>query len=275
MDAALEAHFATSDVLARRSSPELVRAIDYALRLGEIEAVLPGIYARTHHKSFPEVRVAALRLYEPTAVLLAEAAARCSFWPALEVEDVAAAVPRRMAPQPGFQFVRRTVPEHLVAEVDGVRLAVAALAAIEAGPDVVDFALREGKTTFAELWSAFEDTRRWRGGVDRRRLFEESSDNPWSAAERRFHRLLREAGLTEWRGNHPTAGYAIDVAFLAQRLAIEIDGRHYHGDATFESDRWRQNALVLDGWRVLRFTWTMIEKHPERVIETVRKGLAL
>jgi hypothetical protein len=30
---------------------------------------------------------------------------------------------------------------------------------------------------------------------------------------------------------------------------------------------------VLEGWRVLRFTWTIIEEYPDRVIETVRKAL--
>lgn len=62
---------------------------------------------------------------------------------------------------------------------------------------------------------------------------------------------------------------------MARRLAIEIDGKHYHSDANFEKDRWRQNALVLDGWLVLRFTCTMLQKYPDRVIETVRRALAL
>jgi very-short-patch-repair endonuclease len=188
---------------------------------------------------------------------------------------VTAAVPGRLAPQPGFEFIRRTVPAEHVTEVDGVRVASPALAAIEAGPEVVDYALREGNTTLDELWAAFEATRRWRGGADRRRLVEESSGNPWSAAERLVHRLLREAGLKDWRGNYPGPGYTIDVAFVTQRLAVEIDGRQFHGEGRFEFDRWRQNAIVLDGWRVLRFTWKMLEEHPDRVIETVRKGLTL
>jgi very-short-patch-repair endonuclease len=279
MDAALDAHFETADVVSRRSSPQLAAAADYARRLGEVETVLPGIYARTDHKRFPEVRVAAMQAYEPKAVLVAETAARFSFWTSLEIEDVAAAVPRRLAPQPGYRFVRRTVPEHLVTEVDGVRVTAPALTAIEIGPDAVDEALRSGAATLADMREALRAFPHRPGNAVRRRLLEESSENPWSAAERQLHRLLRAAGITDWRGNLEVIGggstYVIDVAFVAQRLAIEIDGRHYHGDATFESDRWRQNALVLEGWRVLRFTWTMIEKYPDRVIETVRRGLVL
>ena len=50
----------------------------------------------------------------------------------------------------------------------------------------------------------------------------------------------------------------IDIVSYARRpirLIIEIDGREFHTDPeVFESDRSRQNLLVLDGWRVLRFT---------------------
>ena len=165
------------------------------------------------------------------------------------------------------------MPAGLVTEIDEVLVAKPALAAIESGPDVVDFALRERAMTLDELWAAYEATRRWRHSADRRRLVEESSNNPWSAAERQFHRLLRAAGIIGWRGNYDVAGHPVDVVFVEERLAVEIDGRHFHGEATFEKDRWQQNALVLAGWRVLRFTWTMIESYPERVVATVRTAL--
>jgi very-short-patch-repair endonuclease len=57
---------------------------------------------------------------------------------------------------------------------------------------------------------------------------------------------------------------------------IEIDGRLYHtGAEVFETDRWRQNLLVLDGWWVLRFTWTMIEERPEEVIAMVLEAIEM
>ncbi len=275
MDAALEAHFSTSRVLSRVNTPELVSAIDYALRQRQIEAVLPGIYAPTNHRQFLDVLIAALRLYEPTAVLLAQTAARELFHPPLRVDLVHAAVRRRLTPKPGYQFIRRTVPDELVVTKNGVRMVIPALAAIDSGPDVVDFALRERHVQLHELADAYQATKRWRGSADRSRLVEESTDNPWSAAERLFHRMLRTAGLTEWRGNYPIADHPVDVVFLKQRLAIEIDGRHFHGDAHFERDRWQQNATVLAGWRILRFTWTMLEKYPDRVMDTVHRALAL
>ena len=68
----------------------------------------------------------------------------------------------------------------------------------------------------------------------------------------------------------------VDIIFRKLKLAIEIDGRLYHtGTELFESDRWRQNLLVLNGWCVLRFTWTMIEDHPEKVLAMVRDAIKL
>jgi very-short-patch-repair endonuclease len=43
----------------------------------------------------------------------------------------------------------------------------------------------------------------------------------------------------------------------------------------FESDRIRQNALLLRGWLVLRFTWQMLDQDPAYVIATTQEALAL
>ncbi len=49
--------------------------------------------------------------------------------------------------------------------------------------------------------------------------------------------------------------YFVDVAFEKQLRTIEIDGRlHETNEDLFQSDRWRQNALIMAGWRVLRFS---------------------
>ena len=67
-----------------------------------------------------------------------------------------------------------------------------------------------------------------------------------------------------------------DVIFRRQRLVIEIDGRRFHsGSEVFESDRKRQNLLVLHGWRVLRITWRVIQEKPDQVIAMVREALRL
>jgi len=92
--------------------------------------------------------------------------------------------------------------------------------------------------------------------------------------------LLREAGITGWEANRPLVlrdlTFFVDVIFRKLKLVIEIDGRLYHtGAEVFESDRWRQNLLILDGWLVLRFTWTMIEERPQEVIAMIREAIEM
>ena len=68
----------------------------------------------------------------------------------------------------------------------------------------------------------------------------------------------------------------MDVIFAKIGVVIEIDGREHHfGPEVFETDRWRQNLLVLDGWCVLRFTWRMIQERPGEVVAMIRKALAM
>ena len=107
------------------------------------------------------------------------------------------------------------------------------------------------------------------GNAERRRLLLDSKDEPWSAAERKFHRLLRDARITAWKANQLVvlggSLFFLDVVFRGVKLAVELDGRLYHsGSEVFETDRWRQNPLVLDGWCVLRFTSAMIDERPRR-----------
>lgn len=155
----------------------------------------------------------------------------------------------------------------------GLRLTAAALTALDLCPtrggDGIDTALRTRATTINSLWEAFEATRGRRGNALRTRLLVESRGEPWSFVERRTHSVLHEAGIEGWVANHPVligdSLFYVDVAFRGVKLALEIDGRFHEDDRRqFESDRWRQNALVLNGWTVLRFTWPMVRDHPQR-----------
>jgi very-short-patch-repair endonuclease len=65
-----------------------------------------------------------------------------------------------------------------------------------------------------------------------------------------------------------------DFAWPLHRLVVEIDGYAYHSDKTaFVRDRRRQNDLVVEGWRVLRFAALDVTSRPEAVIAAVRVAL--
>jgi len=111
------------------------------------------------------------------------------------------------------------------------------------------------------------------------RLIRASSVGTRSEAERRFVRLLRRTHIVGWQANVVVSDHVgpigeIDIAFVAHRLAIEVDGRAWHSAAErFQWDRTKQNRLVAAGWTVLRFTWDDITLRPEHVIATVRAAL--
>jgi very-short-patch-repair endonuclease len=207
-----------------------------------------------------------------------------SFWPDLRVDRIECAVRHSRARQPGFEFTRRNVPSELVVSRSGLRLTSPALTALDlcatVGGEAIDQALRTRATTLAHLQRAMELTVARVGNRTRRQLLLDSRAEPWSEAERSIHRLLRAAGITGWEANKPVVlrdlTFYVDLIFRKLKLVIEIDGRLYHtGAEVFETDRRRQNLLVLDGWCVLRFTWAMIEERPAEVIAMVLEAIEM
>jgi len=69
----------------------------------------------------------------------------------------------------------------------------------------------------------------------------------------------------------------LDFAFLQQnlRLAIEIDGFGPHSQKisrTQFSDQWiRQNHLIIDGWKILRFSYDDVNERPRMCEQLVQQ----
>jgi very-short-patch-repair endonuclease len=271
-------------VIARRDHPELDSTLRYLVRRGDLARVLPGIYSAADQAASLQTRVRAVSRLDPDVVLVGAVAARVSFWPDLRVDMIECAVRHSRAPQAGYCFSRRHIPDELVVNRSGLRYTRPALTALDLcaafGGDAIDQALRTRATTLAQLDRAMELTSARVGNRTRRQLLLDSRAEPWSEAERRLHRLLRNAGITGWKANRPIvlndSTFYVDIIFRKLKLVIEIDGRLYHtGAEVFETDRWRQNLLVLNGWFVLRFTWAMIEEHPEKVIAMVCEAIEM
>lgn len=273
---------ADGGLVVRRDHPHLVGSFDWLIHQGKLVTVLPGVYADPEFARTWQARARAVALRHPDAVLLGAAAARISFWPAAPIDEVEAAVRCVLKPQQGFSFSRRRIPDELIAVWGGLRYTTPALTAIDlatsACSDAIDIALRGRAVTLSGMYEALRVTPHRTGNLERLRLLIDSRNEPWSAAERLSHRLLRAAGITGWRTNLPveidSKLFYIDIAFRQQKLAIEIDGRlHETDEKLFESDRWRQNALVAKGWRVLRFTWAMLRDCPDVFVSAVLNAL--
>ena len=108
-----------------------------------------------------------------------------------------------------------------------------------------------------------------------RQLLVDREAPPASVFERRLLRLLQAAGLappaTGWKVAIAGDAYTLDFAYPDRRLCIEADSEAFHLDlAAFHRDRRRQNALVLAGWTMLRFTWKDMTARPDTVTTQVR-----
>lgn len=269
-------------VIARREHPPLAGAMARLVRDGELVAVLPGVYAGVAVARERPARLAGLLRWAPDAVLLGRTAAQLTFWPGLPGATVECALRWQRDPQEGFAFSKRRVPPELVVERGGFRMTRPDLTALDLcdrlGGDPIDQVLRTRAATLQGLHEALRLSPSRTGNRDRRAVLLDSRDEPWSAAERLCHRLLRAAGITGWRANLPVVlrgqRYFLDVGFPELKLVIEIDGRIHQTDPElFESDRWRQNVLVLEGWTVLRFTWRMLQDQPDVVVTVVEEAL--
>ncbi len=66
----------------------------------------------------------------------------------------------------------------------------------------------------------------------------------------------------------------LDLAWPSVKVAVEADGRMYHdAPEALYRDRSRANALALDGWTILRFTWADLHRRPEWIVAQVRHAL--
>jgi len=104
---------------------------------------------------------------------------------------------------------------------------------------------------------------------------------PESELERRLVALIADGNLPDphlqfspdWLA--PTNG-RVDLAYPEAKLVIEGDSRRWHTMLhSFETDRLRDNAAHLAGWKILRFTWNEIVNSPERVVSNITRALKM
>jgi very-short-patch-repair endonuclease len=97
-----------------------------------------------------------------------------------------------------------------------------------------------------------------------------------SEVERRFLKLVSEAGLPKPLVNTRLGGYELDFLWPTERVIAETDGWAFHGDrAAFERDRRRDADLQARGFVVMRFTWRQVAEQPLGVIAGLSSVLAV
>jgi len=235
----------------------------------------------------PWIRAHGAALTWPDAVVCLASAAGVHRLPVPQNEDVHVIVPNRRAS-------RRNLVSHRLrlGTGDVTRAGIAAVTTrsrtifdcVGRLPDaqseaLVTWAITRELITREELDRAVAERPRWWGNTRRRQALTDTATGALGAAERRLHDVLTSAGISGWLADQKIwddAGLIgrADVLFPAARLVVEIDGEAYHGAATFQSDRTRQNRLVNAGYTVLRFTWSDITLRPTYVLAQIRHALA-
>ena len=67
----------------------------------------------------------------------------------------------------------------------------------------------------------------------------------------------------------------IDCVWESKRVVVELDSRRHHDNSTaFEEDRARDQALIADGWRVMRVTWKQLREEPQGLARGLNQTLA-
>lgn len=92
-----------------------------------------------------------------------------------------------------------------------------------------------------------------------------------SALERRFLRLVREAGVPLPLTQQHVNGHRVDFYWPRLGLVVETDGLRYHRTpAQQAADRERDQAHAAAGLATLRFTHAQVARDRERVVATLR-----
>jgi len=136
------------------------------------------------------------------------------------------------------------------------------------GPDLLDRAIQLRTVSLAAVADAASAL--GPGGRRARSVVAAAADGAASHAERVLLRALRAAGVTGLVPNARVGRWVLDIAFPDAMVAVEVDGwAHHHAGDRFQRDRTRQNALVLAGWTVLRFTWRDVDERIEGVVAEI------
>ena len=100
------------------------------------------------------------------------------------------------------------------------------------------------------------------------------ADDPGSPLEDTFLSFCREQRLPKPSTNVIVLTFEVDALWPAQRLVVELDSVAFHSHrSAFESDRARDAALLVAGYRVIRITDRRLRNEPGSVATQIRQLL--
>jgi very-short-patch-repair endonuclease len=160
-----------------------------------------------------------------------------------------------------------TVPRTLVDLASVLSLGDLARACHEAG---IRYA-----TTPTEVEAVLERRSNSPGAAGLRRVLRGEKRVTLSRLERRFLRLVGEAGLPLPETNRAVGGHRVDCRWPADRLTVELDGYRYHSSRhAWEQDRRREREARARGDEFRRYTYGDVFEQPRQMLAELRSYFA-
>ena len=261
--------------------------VRHRLDSGRWMTVHAGVYQSAQHPVTHASRVRAALIWGGKKAVLAGHAA--AWWWGLTqtpppIVDIVIPPREHRRSRAGIRVIRRTLDFRDRAWLRGAHVTALGMTALigsvvlgRDGPALLDHALQK-RISFEQVRAAYYRNIGFAGNERAGELLRAAADKSAAVSERLFIKLLKDAGIRGWRVNYSwdqADKRSIDVAFVKEMLAIEIDGwAWHHTPDRFQRDRNKQNDLTDLGWTVRRFTWFDLTQNPDDVIRRVRADLA-
>lgn len=245
-------------------------AVDRSVRAGAWRTIHRGVYFVVDRPFTADARIrCAVWGAGPNAVLSGEAAA---FWHGVIAEVpsiIEVTIPRRgRSRAEGCRLRRRDIHSKDIVERRGLQVTSLELTVLEAAigkAHIMDRALQR-HTDLGRLRQAHARNAGRTGAPEAKRLLKVAANGARSEGERLLIGEFRARKISGWVVNYRWGEYELDIAFLVEMVAIEIDGWAFHSDHdAFQRDRTRQNGMS-QSWTILRYTWVDLTEDMDRVI---------
>lgn len=139
---------------------------------------------------------------------------------------------------------------------------------------VADSALREGYGREALL--ALADGAAGPGARQVRRVASHATGLAATPFESTLRAICLEVPGLKVEPQVQLEGVRPDLVDRHLRMVLEADSFAWHGSrSALDRDARRYNALTVEGWMVLRFSWEEVMHHPQRVRDVLARAVAL
>lgn len=268
------------------------RTFDRLVERGRLIVVFPGVFRLSGRRLRWQERVRAAVLWGGDGTVASHRCAARLHGLELRSGVVEVTVPAHTRAPDGVKVHYAVIDPADVRSVSGIPVTSPARTLLTIGSVVpqalveqlLDEALIKGLVTLDELVDVYmRVARRGMPGVAKfRRVLAMRVALPnviRSKLERKLLSVIRTYELpqpeTQYEVHIEGQRYEIDAAYPDLGIAVEADGHEFHlARRARQADLERQNALILRGWLVMRFTWQDVTRHPQRVAEAISAAIS-